>query len=304
MSLLLTGSRGFIGSAIGTAASNRDVVRLQHAADYQNAEGNYLLDFGRPEHVDRLAGDLAGAQIEALVHCAAAAPFNTEGDIMPVNHALTRGVTELCNRLAVPQLVFTSGWIVYGITFVPVPESAPLEPATDYGRSKLEAESYFRDNLQATTLVTLRLASVYGVGQRSAGLIPNLARQGLAGEPIRIGSVQTRRDYLYIDDATAAVMGLLDRPPADHLTLNVGSGSSASVLEVAQTVQGVFRESYGAALEIELSEPVREGQPPDNRLDISAARGERLLTETVGLQAGLTKTIAWMKEEHAEETSR
>ena len=87
----------------------------------------------------------------------------------------------------------------------------------------------------------LRLQNVYGVGQSLdnpyTGVLSIFAKQALSGSPINVyedGNIV--RDFVYVDDAAEAICSAIDRPPTTARTLDIGSGSSTTILDAATLV--------------------------------------------------------------------
>lgn len=296
--ILITGSSGFLGQALADSFGEKTISISRQAASVAS-ENHVFFDLTRLEQVDRLAKDLSGYDITHVVHAAGVTPWsdhpNFDQDIQ-----MAKSVVELSKILKIPHLFFLSGWIVYdpaGET--PYTEASPLKPVTPYGKSKLAVERYLSDNLQSSVLTILRLASIYGPGQNSPGLIPNFAKTALAGRRLTIGALQTRRDYLYIEDFTAAIQELVRRSPAANSVFNVGSGTSASISEVAEIIKEICREVYDIDVDITEADRINEAAPLDNRLDISKFQELGALTEPTPLKAGLEEYLAWLRKRTA-----
>ena len=104
----------------------------------------------------------------------------------------------------------------------------------------------------------LRLQNVYGAGQSLdnpyTGVLSAFARQALSGSSLSVyedGNIL--RDFVYVDDVAGAICSAIDRTPAMNRTLDIGSGSPTTILEVATqiaascgapapTVTGAFRD--------------------------------------------------------------
>lgn len=272
MRVLVTGAGGFLGAAVCRAVDPIPAPRV---------------DLADRAQVDALIRELEG--VDAVVHCAAATPFN--GGDLAVNEPITRNVARLCDALGVGRLLFASGWVVYAVDRVPVREDDRLAPVTPYGASKLASERFFAAHLEGTALVNVRLASVYGPGQLSPGLIPNLVSAALETGRLRLAAARTRRDYVHVDDAAEALRRLLAAPVDGRLDVNVGGGRSASVLEVARGVA----DALGGDLPIEIDDPPGEATPPDNALDVSRAQALGVLPEPRPLAAGLADYVGWRR---------
>ncbi|HKC39644.1 MAG TPA: NAD-dependent epimerase/dehydratase family protein, partial [Gemmatimonadales bacterium] len=90
------------------------------------------------------------------------------------------------------RIVYASSAAVYGPPVqMPVPETHPTKPISEYGASKLAFEHYL-SAYAARGLIeyaALRYANVYGPRQRSAGeaaVVAVFARQMVGGEPVTI----------------------------------------------------------------------------------------------------------------------
>ncbi len=110
----------------------------------------------------------------------------------------------------------SAGGVYAGASGSPFTETTEPVAISPYGRAKLRAEGAV-DAFAARTGVPLligRLSNLYGPGQDLAkpqGLISQLCRAQLTRRPLSIYvSLDTRRDYLYVDDAAAMVVAGLD----------------------------------------------------------------------------------------------
>ena len=110
----------------------------------------------------------------------------------------------------------SAGGVYAGATGSPFTEETAPVAISPYGHAKLRAEAAV-DAFATRTGVPLlvgRLSNLYGPGQDLAkpqGLISQLCRAQLTRQPLSIYvSLDTRRDYLYVDDAAAMVVAGLD----------------------------------------------------------------------------------------------
>jgi UDP-glucose 4-epimerase len=233
-------------------------------------------------------------EIGHLIHAAGVTPWSPKVDYTD-DVTMARSVAAIANAHAVPRVTFLSGWNVYDMArgSAPFSEDARLGGVGAYGRSKLAVERYLAEYLASSKLTVLRLSSIFGPGQLSPGLIPNAVHSASRKGVIRINSVQTRRDYLYIDDVVDAVRRLtrLDAP-ADQV-LNIGSGESVSVRDVAETIKRIFLQVLDRSVHVEQAGNVRETDPRNNILDIRRARMLGLLAEPTPFLTGLQRYILW-----------
>ncbi len=181
----------------------------------------------------------------------------------------------------VRTLIFSSSATVYGEPdSSPIPEEAPLRPANPYGRSKLMVEQAFGDLPQADPSWRIALLRYFNpVGAHESGLIgehpqgkPNnlmpFVSQVAVGLRDKLavhgGDYPTPdgtgvRDYVHVMDLAEGHVAALrhaEREPG-LLTLNLGTGRGASVLEVVQA----FERASGRAIPREIG-PRRPGDVP------------------------------------------
>jgi UDP-glucose 4-epimerase len=141
----------------------------------------------------------------------------------------------------VRRIVYASSAAVYGNPArVPVSETEPTRPISEYGASKLAFEHYL-GAYSARGLIeyaALRYANVYGPRQRStgeAGVVSIFTRQMIAGEPVTIfGDGSKTRDYIYVGDVVEATVRAAAGPSG--VVANVGWGREVSDLELFRAV--------------------------------------------------------------------
>jgi UDP-glucose 4-epimerase len=155
---------------------------------------------------------------------------------------------ENCRRAEVEQIVFvSSGGTIYGDIFpcAPVNEEHPLNPHSAYGSFCEFLEQLIRTfhNQHALPYTILRLGNPYGLLKRAdknQGLIDHYIRCARAGRAFTIfGDGTETRDYIYIDDISAAIARVLRRPAANEI-FNVGTGVGHTSLQVISKITERF----------------------------------------------------------------
>lgn len=114
------------------------------------------------------------------------------------------------------RLVFASSRIVYGkIQTLPVREDHPTDPLSLYGIHKLLGEKYLRyyHHQFGLSTVSIRIPNPYGPRQQMKhskySIVGWFVRQAMEDKTITVfGDGKQERDYLYIDDLTAAFLQL------------------------------------------------------------------------------------------------
>jgi UDP-glucose 4-epimerase len=162
-------------------------------------------------------------------------------------------------RPGVGVTYLSSGGTVYGgHPRLPVRETDPLRPISQYGASRAAGEMFvqmYADTFGVAAQI-VRCANVYGPGQlhdRGQGVVAVFLHRVAAGLPLAIsGDGSAVRDYVYIDDV-ATVLATLVTTGMDVGVLNVGSGQGHTVLEVLEEVQ----RALGRTAIVEFQPPPR-----------------------------------------------
>lgn len=306
MSAIVTGAAGFIGSTLVGALLDQgeSVVGIDSLSPY------YSPDLKR-RAIARLAherftfieGDLVTLDLVELLDSAdsvfhlAAQPGvrNSWGasfeSYATANVVATQRVLDAAHQARTPRVIYASSSSVYGerVPF-PVIEDSLLRPFSPYGITKLAGEQLcvaYSDNFGLHT-VSLRLFTVFGPRQRPDMAFSRFIAAGLSGEPIRVnGSGEQVRDFTYVDDVVAAMIGARDADVEPGTVLNVAGGNTASVNEVLEII---------AALVGELRIEHGPSQPGDvQRTGASGDRARALLgwDPLVNLGEGLARQVAW-----------
>ncbi len=169
--------------------------------------------------MDRMRETVAGVRPDAIIHLAARAgvrPSIEQPQLYEqVNVAGTVNLLELCREFQVSRLIFGSSSSVYGASSrAPFSEEqSDLRPISPYAATKLAGElfCYTYAHLYKLPVMALRFFTVYGPRQRPDLAIHKFVARIEAGKPIPIfGDGETGRDYTYVDDIVAGVLGALD----------------------------------------------------------------------------------------------
>src|SRR5436305_8072473 len=200
---------------------------------------------------------------------------------------------------------------------VPTPESKPPVLSSVYALSKYDQERLclMIGRAYGIPTVALRFFNVYGTRQALSnpytGVLAIFASRLMNGHPPLIfEDGRQRRDFVHVSDVARACRLALERPEAQGLALNVGSGRQYTVLEIAGAMAEVLgRESIAP----EVTGKYRVGDIRHCFADITLARRVLGYEPQIPLARGLTELAAWLAghvacdrvaEGHAELTAR
>ncbi|HLL73727.1 MAG TPA: NAD-dependent epimerase/dehydratase family protein [Pyrinomonadaceae bacterium] len=303
--IAVLGGLGFMGSHICRELSARGcAVRI---FDRLYASHELIRDFERD--VEVVSGDIsrkrdvlsAIADADVLIHLVhttvpGSSMDDPEYDITSNVIASVRWLRHLGETKIRSILYFSSGGTVYGIPQTnPISESHQTNPISSYGITKLAIEKYVAmyASMFGIEYRLIRPSNVYGAGQRlhiGQGVIGVTAERALRGKPLELwGTGESLRDYLHVEDMTAAAVALLGyRGP--HRIFNVSSGRGCSILDII----AILHDQLGSLPEI-IRKPARSFDVPVNVLDSSRLHAETGWRPKVGLEEGIIRTIAWLK---------
>jgi nucleoside-diphosphate-sugar epimerase len=240
MRLLVTGGCGYVGSVLvpKLLAAGHDVL----VVDTQWF-GNYLKPHNNLGIHRMHFGDLRQLPLwDAIIHLAAIANDPT-GDLNPkltweTNALWTMRLAELASKEGVKQFIYASSGSVYGVSSLPrVTEDAPLDPISEYNKTKMVAERCLLSYADKMAVQIIRPATVCGYSPRMRldVMVNALTMDALQSGVIEIRGGAQMRPNLHIEDMTDLYLWMLDRP---HLTgIWNASNENLSTLVIAKLVQ-------------------------------------------------------------------
>lgn len=245
MNILITGSTGFVGSA------------LLRKINEVNCEDNiFLLSSRRNEYFDTFLYHQDGPNyvikvpenVDVLIHLGAWIPKSTAvANDVEKSFSNIQFTYELLEKFqSLKKVVFVSSIDVYAPTAEPINEDSVVKPISLYGSSKVYCEEMVKawTNEKSIPCCILRLGHIYGVGEyQYKKLIPILIGQALRNEPINIFSDgKEKRSFLDVDNCADVIW----KAAHDESTgiYNVASGNPVCVAEIARMIKSFsFSES-------------------------------------------------------------
>ncbi|MDR1847362.1 MAG: NAD(P)-dependent oxidoreductase [Bacteroidales bacterium] len=168
--VLVTGASGFVGSHLADS--------LLEAGDYEvwaavraTSSRKYLTDSRLKfielsyRNANALKELMQTHDFDVVFHIAGATKQKRVGEFEEVNYGNTKSLVDALQGLRA-KLIFTSSFAAHGaadpVTNEPARVSDECRPDTQYGKSKLKAEEYIKENFTSGNYIILRPTGVYG----------------------------------------------------------------------------------------------------------------------------------------------
>ena len=333
MKVLVTGSAGFIGSALCIRLLDRgdEVVGIDNHNDYYDPalkEARLARHLDHPnynhfrmnlEDRERMSMIFQNHQFEGVVNLAAQAGvrYSIENPLAYVDTNLVgfAHILEGCRHNDVGHLVYSSSSSIYGLnTKQPYStHDGANHPVSLYAATKkaneLMAHTY--SHLYDLPTTGLRFFTVYGPYDRPDMALQKFTRAIMNNEPIKVfNSGKHRRDFTYIDDIIEGIIRILDRPAsqnkdwdsnnpnpaissAPYRVYNIGNNNPVELLDYIEALE----KSLGKKAEKELL-PLQPGDVLDTYADIDDLVEQFDYKPSTSMKQGVENFAAWYKEYH------
>ncbi|MFP4495907.1 MAG: NAD-dependent epimerase [Halochromatium sp.] len=331
MKVMVTGSAGFIGSALSLRLLERgdEVVGIDNLNDYYDVglkQARLARTQGQPGFTDLrldladrdgIARAFAEHKPERVVNLAAQAGvrYSIENPLAYIDTNLVGfgHILEGCRHNGVEHLVYASSSSVYGAnTKMPFSVHDNVDhPLSLYAASKkaneLMAHTY--SELYQLPTTGLRFFTVYGPWGRPDMALFLFTRAILAGEPIQVFNYgKHRRDFTYVDDIVEGVIRVLDRIPepnpnwsgaapdsatsrAPYRLYNIGNNRPVELMHYIETLE----QCLGQTAEKELL-PLQPGDVPDTYADVSDLVDELGYRPATSVEDGIRRFVDWYRD--------
>jgi UDP-glucuronate 4-epimerase len=328
MKVLVTGSAGFIGSAIVLRLLQRGdkVIGIDNHNDYYDPAIKVarLARFANHPNYTHLRVDLADRKAiedcfvshkpQRVVNLAAQAGvrYSIENPLAYINSNIVgfAHILEGCRHNDVEHLVYASSSSVYGAnTKMPFSVHQNVDhPLSLYAATKKSNElmAHAYGNLYNLSTTGLRFFTVYGPWGRPDMALFKFTNAILSGEPIQVFNYgKHRRDFTYIDDIVEGVIRILDRPAqgnqcwnsdqpdpgtskAPWRVYNIGNNAPVELMGYI----GALEKALNKKAQIELL-PLQAGDVPDTFANVDDLVEQFNFKPATSVEDGIARFVSW-----------
>ena len=184
------------------------------------------------------------------------------------------------------------------VVSVPTPEDKPLYRDNIYSMTKYHQEEMVLliGRTYGIPAVAPRFFNVYGPRQSLSNPYAGVAAIWLSRllndrQPVVFEDGGQLRDFVSIHDVVQCLLLMLETSGADFLPVNVGSGDTVTILDIAQTLNRVL----GKSIEPLVTHAGRKFDIRHNTADITRARTALGFQPTVSLEQGFSELVQWAR---------
>lgn len=308
--IIVTGSAGFIGSHTAAAllAAGHEVLGIdnldpyyslrlkQHNLDQLTRSPNFQfgqVDIREPEQLALMFQEFAP---ETVIHLAAKAGVRQSlvepQNYFAVNVQGTLNVLEAARQAGAQKVLAASSSSVYGDNqTIPFSESDHVpSQVSPYAASKRAMEVLCKSyaEIYHLPIQMFRFFTVYGPSGRPDMAVALFTEAITSGQPLSIfGDTSSERDYTYIDDIVAGLLGALPREELFAI-YNLGNNHPHSLEELIQAIEKASKQSARRQIT-----PRQPGDVLRTWANIEKAQTSLGYQPKTTLTAGIKKFVQW-----------
>ena len=279
MRFAVTGGAGFVGSHLVKllvkegheviVVDNLHTGKKENLAEVMNKIEFFHIDIRNYELMEEKLVDIDGIFHQAALTVVQDS-FSNPKEYHDVNVQGTENIFKISQKNNF-KVVFASSSSVYGHQEkIPIAEDAEKNPINPYGKTKLDDE-YLMEKYSklGVDIIGLRYFNIFGEGQTIdyAGVITKFIDRIKDGKaPIIFGDGTQIRDFIYVKDIAKMNLIAMESNTV-NLLVNVGTGKSISILELAKAMIKISGLKLEPIMEDPLEGDVKQSQADTKTLE-------------------------------------
>lgn len=300
----MTGGAGFIGSEIirQLSTTNSKIIVFDNLT---SGRKKYIKNV---PNVTFIKGNIANRNdvnkiiknVDYIINLAAL-PFIPDSFFYPaeffdINTVGTINLATACLKSRrLKRFVHISSSEIYGSAKnIPMTEDHPTIPHSTYATSKLAADRavFTLHKEHDFPAVIIRPFNSYGPRITQPYIIPEIITQLLNGTVVKLGNVESERDFTYVSDTAQGIISAMYMEGCIGETINLGSGRSITIKNLVKTISKIMNKK------VLIKKDKNRFRPNDVQILVCGNRKARKLLKwrpRISLEEGLSITIEWMK---------
>ena len=294
MTILVTGSNGFIGSYICNRLKHaHEVIGVGTRSESSVSDIQYIQS--NIESGDFVTGVInAHGQCDVFIHCAAhISKKNFEDNLLDVKCTGTNHIVQLAKEMNCTTVIHLSSIPVIGTpNDLPISELHFTAPKSLYHISKHSAEYIVNLSSDFGIMpVNLRIPSPIGAGMNEKTILPVLLRQCLLNQPITLlGKGLRKQNYIDVRDISEAVVSCINRQVKG--TYNIASDAVISNVDLAN----LCIEMTGSKSQISFSNTIDPEEKNSWAISIAKAKNEFGFQPQYSLRDSIKTILAYWEQ--------
>lgn len=268
--VLITGGCGYLGANIAAVLAENgfkvtvfDIAVPENNPHWEmNMERIILGDISDSKQLS----ELTSYNFDSIIHLISLDHHASQGDPENVAKINILPVWNLLDKFKDTNLktfiYFSTQQVLGRIAKTEIDENTESNPLNHYGLTHLLGEqivSYY-DHISNINCINIRLSNGYGPPVFSQNncwwlVVNDFCKSAFENGKIVLQSDGTpQRDFIYVKDIGLAIKAILENNDIAEKPINIGSGSTFTILELAHLVKNVYKSFYEKEIEIILGD--------------------------------------------------
>ncbi len=307
--ILITGADGFIGSHLTEYLLKKNYKIT--AMVYYNAFNNTgLLKKSKNKNLNIIFSDIRDYHLlekqikntDIIINLAAliGIPYSyiAVKSYIDTNIIGTFNILELIKKYNINHTIFLSTSEVYGSAqYTPIDEKHPINPQSPYAATKVGADALINSYIKSFNLpiTIIRPFNTFGPRQSLRAVIPTIITQIIKGNTVKIGSLNTYRDFNYINNTLIGIEKTICNKNTFGKTINIGYGKMYEISDIIDYLAKYTNKKLRVVSENKRKRPSKS-EVKTLCANIDLAKSLLSYSPKITFYKGLERTYKWYEK--------